>query len=177
MEKRESIVNLLKHFQRRELKYAIADQHERDTMKIGVVCSDGGHLTEMSQLMGAFEGHETFFITYNVVGGRDLGKAYQLKILKKNPLRYLSAIPTIAKILRKEKPDLIVSNGAEIAIPTLYLAKLFGIKIIFIESWCRINKPSTTGKLIYPIADVFLVQWRQLLKKYGKKAEYKGGVF
>jgi len=146
-------------------------------MKICIVCSDGGHITEMSQLMDAFEGHEKFFITYNVLGGRDLGRAYQLKILKKNPLRYLSAIPTLVKILRKEKPDLIVSNGAEIAIPTLYIAKLFGIKIIFIESWCRINKPSTTGKLIYPIADMFLVQWRQLLKKYGKKARYEGGVF
>ena len=146
-------------------------------MKISIVCSDGGHLTEMSQLMEAFEGHETFFITYNVLGDRDLGKLYQLKSLKKNPLRYLSAVPTLVKILRKEKPDLIVSNGAEIAIPSLYIAKLFGIKIFFIESWCRINKPSTTGKLIYPIADVFLVQWKQLLKSYGKKAEFKGGVF
>lgn len=146
-------------------------------MKICIVCSDGGHQTEMSQLMEAFEGHETFFITYNVLGGRDLKKAYQLKILKRNPLRYLSVTPTIIKILLKEKPDLIVSNGAEIAIPTLYIAKLFGIKIVFIESWCRINKPSATGRLIYPIADVFLVQWRQLLKKYGKKAEFKGGVF
>ena len=146
-------------------------------MKICIACSDGGHLTEMLQLMEAFKGHEVFFITYNVLGGRNLRKVYHLKILKKNPLRYLSVIPTIIRILRKEKPDLIVSNGAEIAIPTLYIAKLLGIKIIFIESWCRINKPSTTGKIIYPIADVFLVQWRQLLKKYGKKAEYKGGVF
>ena len=177
MGKRGSTASLLKHFQRRELKYAIAYQYGENTMKICIVCSDGGHLTEMSQLVGAFEGHEAFFITYNVLGGQDLGKVYQLKILKKNPLRYLSVIPTIIRILRKEKPNLIVSNGAEIAIPTLYIAKLFSIKIIFIESWCRINKSSTTGKLIYPIADVFFVQWRQLLKKYGKKAIYKGGVF
>ena len=146
-------------------------------MKVCIVCSDGGHLTEILQIIEAFEGHEFFFITYNILGGRDLRKVYQLKILKKNPLRYLSVIPAIVKILLKEKPDLIISNGAEVAIPTLYIAKLFGIKIIFIESWCRINKPSTTGKLIYPIADVFLVQWRQLLKKYGKKARYEGGIF
>ncbi|RKY56217.1 MAG: capsular biosynthesis protein [Candidatus Neomarinimicrobiota bacterium] len=146
-------------------------------MKVCIVCSDGGRLTEILQIIEAFEGHEFFFITYNILGGRDLRKVYQLKILKKNPLRYLSVIPAIVKILLKEKPDLIISNGAEVAIPTLYIAKLFGIKIIFIESWCRINKPSTTGKLIYPIADVFLVQWRQLLKKYGKKARYEGGIF
>ena len=146
-------------------------------MKICIVCSDGGHLTEMSQLMEVFEGHETFFITYNVLGGRDLGKVYQLKILKKNPLRYLSEIPTIVKILHKEKPDLIVSNGAEIAILVFYIAKLFRIKTIFIESWCRVNEPSLTGKIVYPVSDLFLVQWEQLLRKYGKKAGYRGRVF
>ena len=90
---------------------------------------------------------------------------------------YLLVIPKIVKILRKEKPDLILSNGAEIAIPTLYVGKLFGVKIIFIESWCRVNKPSTTGKVIYPISDMFLVQWESLLSKYGSKAEFQGGVF
>ena len=146
-------------------------------MKICIVCSDGGHLTEMLQLMEAFDGHETFFITYNVLGSRDLGKAYTIEILKRNPFRYLRVVPIIIRILQREKPDLIISDGAEIAIPTLYTAKMFGIKIVFIESWCRITNPSSTGKIIYPIADVFLVQWEQLKKKYGRKAEYRGGVF
>jgi UDP-N-acetylglucosamine:LPS N-acetylglucosamine transferase len=80
------------------------------------------------------------------------------------------------KILIIEKPKVVISTGAEIAIPVFYMAKLLKIKTIFIESWCRVFEPSTTGKSIYPIADIFFVQWKQLLKKYGKKAKYEGAV-
>ncbi|MFC1906266.1 PssD/Cps14F family polysaccharide biosynthesis glycosyltransferase [Chloroflexota bacterium] len=147
-------------------------------MKVGIVCSDGGHLTEMLQIKEAFEGHDTFFITYNVVGGGyGLENVYLMNILKKNPLRYLASLPFLLKVLLKEKPKIIVSNGAEIAIPTLYLAKLLGIKIIFIETIARVDESSFTGRLIYPLANIFLVQWPQMLEKYGKKARYHGRVF
>jgi beta-1,4-N-acetylglucosaminyltransferase len=79
-------------------------------------------------------------------------------------------------ILLRERPKLIVSTGSEIAIPAFYLAKLFRIKTIFIESWARVIEPSGTGRLVYPVADVFLVQWECLLPKYGKKAKYEGAV-
>lgn len=80
------------------------------------------------------------------------------------------------RILRKEKPDLIISTGAELAIPAFYLAKLFRIKTIFIESWTRVVQPTGTGRIVYPVSDVFLVQWEQLLSKYGKKARYEGAI-
>lgn len=146
-------------------------------MKICLVCSHGGHLTEMLQLMDAFKKHEVFFITYDSHRTRELKNVYLFDNLGEMPLKLLSSLPRIFRILLKEKPAAVVSTGAEIAIPVFYTAKLFRIKTIFIESWCRVHEPSTTGKLIYPIADVFLVQWRQLLKRYGNKAEYKGGVF
>jgi beta-1,4-N-acetylglucosaminyltransferase len=80
------------------------------------------------------------------------------------------------RILAKEKPKLIVSTGSEIAIPAFYLAKLFRIKTIFIESWTRFIEPSGTGKMVYPVADIFLVQWERLLDKYGRKAKYEGAI-
>jgi UDP-N-acetylglucosamine:LPS N-acetylglucosamine transferase len=81
-----------------------------------------------------------------------------------------------ARILLRERPDVLISLGAEIAIPFFYLAKLFNIKTLFIESWCRISTLSKTGKLLYPIADEFWVQWPQLLSVAGPKAHYKGAV-
>jgi len=73
----------------------------------------------------------------------------------------------------KEKPDLIISTGAGVAIPTCFLGWLFRKRVIFIEDWCRINKPSFSGRMIYPLANLFFVQWEQLLRYY-PKAIYKG---
>ena len=79
------------------------------------------------------------------------------------------------KILNKERPDLIISTGAGIAVPFIYIAKIFKIKTIYIESLTRVEKLSLTGKLIYPIVDLLLVQWPELEKKYSK-AKFKGQI-
>jgi UDP-N-acetylglucosamine:LPS N-acetylglucosamine transferase len=80
------------------------------------------------------------------------------------------------RILLREKPKLIISTGSEIAIPAFYLAKLLRIKTVFIESWTRVDRPTGTGKIVYPVSDLFLVQWERLLPKYGKKAKYEGAI-
>lgn len=145
-------------------------------MKICLICSHGGHLSEMLQLMEAFEGHETFFVTYDSTRTRELERKYLLRNIGTNPLSMVQALFSTFRILRKEKPKVIVSTGAEIAIPAFYLAKLFRIKTIFIESWARVIEPSGTGRMVYPVADVFLVQWQRLLTRCGKKAKYEGAI-
>ena len=80
------------------------------------------------------------------------------------------------KVLRKEKPDLIISSGAAVAVPFFYLWKLFGIKLIYIEVFDRIDKPTITGKLVYPITDKFIVQWDEQKKVY-PKAINLGSIF
>lgn len=145
-------------------------------MKICLTCSHGGHLTEILKLMDAFKGHDVFFITYKGMRAKDLGKKYTLKNFGRNPLRFLISIPTVIQILLKEKPDIVISTGSEIAIPVFYIAWILGIRTMFIESLCRVKEPSMTGKIVYPISGVFLVQWKQLLDKFGKKAQYWGNV-
>jgi UDP-N-acetylglucosamine:LPS N-acetylglucosamine transferase len=148
-------------------------------MKICLVGS-GGHLTQILQLMDAFEGYETFFVTYNSETTKNLKNTYLIKHYgERNIHLFLMMINITLKafsILIKEKPDVIVSTGAEIAIPICYIGKFMGKKIIYIESLSRIRTRSGTGKIIYPIADLFLVQWQSLLKRYGKKAQYWGKV-
>ena len=142
-----------------------------------MVCSHGGHLTEMLYLMDAFEGHEVFFVTYDSPRTRALKyKNYLLKNIGTNPFRMLVSFLKFFRIFQKEKPKVVISTGSEIAIPAFYIAKLLRIKRVFIESWCRVKHPSGTARLVYRISDVFLVQWPQLLEKIGKKARYVGAV-
>ena len=146
-------------------------------MKIGLICNMGGHLTEMLFLMESFKGHEIFFITYEDPRVKQLNfNKYIIENIGKNPYKMIKAFFKIFKILRKEKPNLIISTGSEIAIPSFFLANITCIKSIYIESWCRVINKSGTGRILYYFADVFLVQWKDLLEKYGKKALYVGGV-
>lgn len=145
-------------------------------MKICLVCSHGGHLSETLHLMEAFEGHETFFVTYDSPRTRELERKYLMKNIGTNPLLMARAFFSTLRILRKEKPELIVSTGSEIAIPAFYLAKVLRIRTIFIESWTRVIQPTGTGRIVYPVSDVFLVQWERLLTRYGKKARYEGAI-
>jgi beta-1,4-N-acetylglucosaminyltransferase len=146
-------------------------------MKLALVCSHGGHLTELMYLLDAFGGHEIFFITYDNFRTRELNyKKYLIENIGTNPIKMSKGFFNTFKILVKEKPDVIISTGSEIAIPAFIIAKFLGIKTIFIESWCRVKTKSGTGKLLYPLSDLFLVQWPELLNLYGKKAKYKGAV-
>ena len=146
-------------------------------MKIALVCSQGGHLTEMLLLLKAFEKQDIFFITYkNSLKNQTKYPTYQTENIGTNLNKMIKSFIQIFKILRKEKPDIIISTGAEIAIPSIILAKFMRIKTIYIESWCRIKTKSGAGRILYFFSDIFLVQWPELTKIYGKKAIYKGAV-
>jgi len=77
------------------------------------------------------------------------------------------------RILSKTKAKVVIGCGPSMNLPMLFLAKLFLKKVIFFESWVRVETKSLAGKLIYPFCDLFLVQWPKLKKKY-KKAVYAG---
>lgn len=149
-------------------------------MKLCLVCSHGGHFVQMMRLLDAFKGHDYFIVTFQSEGTNHLENAYFVKFEGwdlKGKLLLTKTIFSSLKILIHEKPDIIITTGAgEIAVPFCYVGKLLGIKIIFIDTLSRITTPSAAGRLIYPIADLFLVQWKSLLKEYGPKAKYWGQV-
>ena len=80
------------------------------------------------------------------------------------------------KILLKEKPDVIITTGALASYPFCVVAKLMRKKVVYIESFARVYQKSLTGKLVYPFADLFIVQWESMLKQY-PKARYAGKIF
>lgn len=71
---------------------------------------------------------------------------------------------------------MIISSGAAVAVPFCYIGKLMGAKIIYIEVFDRIDRPTVTGKLVYPIADEFIVQWDEMKKVY-PKAKNLGSIY
>jgi len=158
-------------------------------MKICLECAEGGHLDELLSIMETFDDHEVFFVTTKAPTTVDLSKKYKvyyvrrqyettsnrLLIYLREFLLFWKLLILSALILLKERPFIIVSTGGGSTIPLCYLGKIFGSKIIFIQSLTNIEDLSLTGKIIYPIADLFLVQWPNLTKKY-KKAKYWGRV-
>jgi beta-1,4-N-acetylglucosaminyltransferase len=145
-------------------------------MKLCLVCSHGGHMTELLELSSVWNKHEVFFITYKSVRSKPASTTYEFGNLTEKPLRILPMFWKVLNILRKERPGWVVSDGAEIAIPVFIAARILGIRTLFIESVCRVNKPSFSGRLLYPLSNVFFVQWPSLLDHYGPKARYEGAV-
>ena len=151
-------------------------------MKICFTASSGGHLEEIRCLFPLAEECESFLITEksgNIKSPCSDSIYYLRQTNRKEPLFLFHCVillTQVAKILKKEKPDVVISTGALITYLVCIVAKCRRIKIVYVESFARVDKPSLTGRFMYPIADLFLVQWEEL-KEVFPKAIYAGGVF
>lgn len=149
-------------------------------MKICLVGSSGGHLAHLYALKPFWEQHERFFVTFDKEDARSLlkgEKVYHCHYPTNRNIKNLIKNTFLArKILKEEKPDLIISSGAAVAVPFFYLGKLKKAKLVYIEVFDRIDKGTITGKLVYPICDKFFVQWEEQKKVY-KKAINLGPIF
>ena len=151
-------------------------------MKVCFVASSGGHWEELMCLKEIADEHETFYITEK--GGQIMDSNVKNVYLcpqinrheKQFVLHFIQLFFRAHKIIKKEKPKLIITTGALISYPFCVIAKIRGAKLIYIESFARVSTASMTGKLMYKFADLFLVQWEQLLEVY-PKAKYVGGIF
>lgn len=149
-------------------------------MKVCFITSSGGHLTHLMQLKEWWIDKDRFWVTFNKEDSRSIlneEKKYWCYFPTNRNIKNLIKNTFLAfKILKKERPDLIVSTGAAPAIPFFYLGKIFGAKVVFIEVYDRIDKPTITGRLVYPISDLFILQWEDQ-KKFYPKGEFLGGLF
>lgn len=144
--------------------------------KVCLVCSHGGHLNEMLQLAPAFAGHDTFFFCYDADTTRRLKRAYLVPNMARNPVEFLKNVYRAWRIFRRERPDAIVSTGAEIAIPAVLVGKWFGTRTLYIECGAQVARASFTGRVLYWFVDEFYVQWPELLRAYGRRARYAGSL-
>lgn len=149
-------------------------------LKVCLVGSSGGHLTHLYMLKPFWSEHDRFWVTFDKEDARSIlegEKIYSCYFPTNRNLKNLIKNTFLAfKVLKKENPDILISSGAAVAVPFFYLAKLKGKKLIYIEVYDRIDKPTITGKMVYPIVDRFIVQWEEQKKVY-PKAINLGSIF
>lgn len=153
----------------------------KSTRKILLVGSSGGHLAHLYMLKSIWEKDEHAWVSFNKEDTNNIldeEKIYYCYFPTNRNIKNLIKNSFLAlKVLRKEKPNIIISSGAGVAIPFFWLGKLLrGTKNIYIEVYDRIDAPTVTGKICHPVSDLFIVQWEEMKKIY-KKAINLGSIF
>ena len=154
--------------------------------RVMFISSMGGHLNEMMMLKSLFEKYNYHIVTEKTKTTKYLKEEYNNKVsyllygTKKLLILYpfilfINSILSLCLFL-KYRPKYIITTGTHTAGPMCCIGKLFGSKIIYIETFASIHKGSQTGKIIYKFADFFIVQWESILKIY-PKATYGGWIF
>jgi len=154
--------------------------------KVLFISSTGGHLNELMQLSPLFEKYNYYIVTEKDKANEALKEKYKEKLyflpygtrskIITYIFKYLFLCLKTIYLYIKIRPKVIITTGTHTAGPMCVLGKICGSKIIYIETFANTSKKTATGKLIYPIADLFIVQWEEMLKLY-PKAIYGGSIF
>lgn len=154
--------------------------------KVMFVSSTGGHFVELMQLKSLFKKYDYHIVTEKTKNNIELKNNYGKRIsylvygskdhIFSYPFKLFINCFLCLFIYIKIRPKYIVSTGAHVAGPMCLIGKIFGSKIIFIETFANIRTKTITGKLVYKFADLFVVQWKSMLKLY-PDAKYFGGIF
>ncbi len=148
-------------------------------MKLMLVSTSGGHFSTMKGLKSFWSLHQRVWVTdpkkdTEVLNGEE--RVYWLPYQgPREVLSFMLNLPKVFKILARERPDLVISTGASIAVSFALASKILGIRFIYVESISRSNELSLSGKLVYPLCSEFYVQWPTLCEKY-RRATFKGYV-
>ena len=150
--------------------------------KICFAASSGGHLEEIASLRDLAQKYDSFMFTEksNFQELNMCDKIYYVSQINRTEPFFLVKFFMLwfksLYILVKERPSCIISTGALATYPICIIGFILRIKIVYIESFARVDSPSLTGKLMYKFADLFIVQWEEMLKVY-PKSKYGGGIF
>jgi UDP-N-acetylglucosamine:LPS N-acetylglucosamine transferase len=130
-----------------------------------LVCSSGGHLTQLYNLRPWWERFRRVWVTFDKEDARSILRDETI-IAAHHPTT--RNIPNLLRnsvlawrVLRRHRPDVIVSTGAGVALPFFLLGRILGIRTIYIEVFDRIDAPSLTARLCYPLSDLFALQWEE----------------
>ena len=154
--------------------------------RVMFISSTGGHLSELLQLKPLFEEYDSYLVTEKTKSTVGLTEKYPNKTFflvygtKSHLLSYLFKFAyNIIKsfiLMVKIRPQVVVTTGTHTAVPMCYMAKLFRKKVIFIETFANSKTKTKAGSMVYPIADVFIVQWESMLELY-PNAVFGGWIY
>lgn len=146
--------------------------------KLLFVSSSGGHFEQLKMLEPLMKKYPSCIVTEKVL---EEGQAnyYMLQVSHKDKWILFKLIVNLFRSIKVwliEKPNVVISTGSMIVLPFALLAKITGQKIIFIETFAKINGGTLTGRVMYRLADLFIIQWEALRKTY-PKAIYGGCIY
>lgn len=152
--------------------------------RVMFISSVGGHLTQMLQLKDIFDDYNYVLVTEKTDVTKDMKNKYNTEFLVYGSRQYIFQyifkftfnILKSIYLFAKYRPKVVVTTGVHTAVPMCYIARLFGRKVIFIESFAKRTSPTLSGRMVYPIATTFVVQWESL-KKFYPKAEVWGWIY
>ena len=150
--------------------------------KLCFAASSGGHFEQILMLKPLMEKYDSFIITEKTSYKAEVKgeKVYYLHQVNRKEWSFpfemiVNSLKSLFIYIR-ERPDVVITTGVLAMIPICLIAKLFGKKLIYIESFAKVNSANETGKLMYKFADQFYVQWPQMIEIY-PKAIYLGGIY
>jgi len=136
-------------------------------------------MSQLLTLAAVWEGHEVIYVTTAGVVRQKLKKYSRVYVIgecnRQHPCQVIQVFCRCINIVYRERPDVVISTGAAPGFLLCMVAKIFGAKIIWIDSVANVDKLSLSGRLARPIADLFLTQWQELANPYNK-VEYVGAI-
>lgn len=151
-------------------------------MRVCFTSSSGGHFEQLLMLKSLFAEYDSFIVTEKTKYNQNFSEVpiyFTKQVNRRNVTYFIAFFYNVLfsfYIFVVKRPDIVVSTGVLSTIPLCLIAKLFRKKVIYIESFAKINSPTLTGRVMYKFADIFYVQWPEMLKVY-PKAKYIGGIY
>lgn len=187
----EASLKKVQEFTAKEIKKSwldlLEDVSKKSYKKVMFISSTGGHFNELLMLKTMFKKYNYQIITEKTETNKNLKKTYgkrNIKFLLYGTRKHIVTYPFKLFIncfkslyfYLKFKPKYIVTTGAHTAGPMCCIGKIFGSKIIYIETFANSHSKTVTGSIIYKFADLFIVQWESMLDVY-EDATYGGWIY
>jgi UDP-N-acetylglucosamine:LPS N-acetylglucosamine transferase len=141
-------------------------------MKVLLVCSSGGHLGQLHHLESWWRDQDRTWVTFRGADSESLLAGEQVEWAHhpttRNIPNMLRNMRLAVRLLRRDRPDMVVSTGAGVAFPFFVAARLMGVKTAFIEVYDRIDSATLTGRLCYRLTNLFVLQWEEQRANYPK---------
>lgn len=141
--------------------------------------SSGGHLAQLLVLASLWRPADRHWVTFETTDAESILAAESIDWAffptTRNVPNLVRNTGLAWKVLRQQRPDVVISTGAGVALPFFVLARLMRVPTVYVEVYDRIDSATLTGRLCRPFTSLFLVQWEEQ-KVFYKNAVVIGGL-
>lgn len=145
-----------------------------------LVCSSGGHLLQLLFLREAWADFSRAWVTFDKSDARSLLQGETVYFAhgptNRNVRNLIRNLRLAARLLRRARPKVILTTGAGVAVPFAWIGRLLGARVVYVESFTRIDGPSLSCRLIAPVSQRVYVQWPELAALL-PRTRYVGSIF